>query len=89
MRVGKGQYIEIQPEELEAIALESKRTIEIDEFVPREQIDELYLKQPVLHRAGRASRRPGVRGDSRGDQQERNGRDRQGRLYITRAHDRA
>ena len=32
--VGKGQYIEIQPEELEAIAIESKRTIEIDEFVP-------------------------------------------------------
>ena len=44
--VGKGQYIEIQPEELEAIALESKRTIEIDEFVPREQIDELYLNSP-------------------------------------------
>jgi DNA end-binding protein Ku len=33
--VGKGQYIEIQPEELEAIAIESKRTIEIDEFVPK------------------------------------------------------
>jgi len=32
--VGKGQYIEIEPEELEAIAIESKRTIEIDEFVP-------------------------------------------------------
>jgi hypothetical protein len=30
--VGKGQYIEINPEELEAIAIESKRTIEIDEF---------------------------------------------------------
>jgi DNA end-binding protein Ku len=29
--VGKGQYIEI--EEVEAIAIESKRTIEIDEFV--------------------------------------------------------
>src|SRR6201987_5094393 len=40
---GKGQYIEIQPEELEAIAIESKRTIEIDEFVLKEQIDELYL----------------------------------------------
>ena len=33
--VGKGQYIEIEPEELEAIAIESKRTIEIDEFVPK------------------------------------------------------
>ncbi|PWT83947.1 MAG: Ku protein [Acidobacteria bacterium] len=44
--VGKGQYIEVNPEELEAIALESKRTIEIDEFVPRDQIDELYLNNP-------------------------------------------
>src|SRR5215831_12125977 len=35
--VGKGQYIEIEPEELEAIAIESKRTIEIDE---------LYLNSP-------------------------------------------
>src|SRR5207237_3061647 len=40
--VGKGQYIEIEPEELEAIAIESKRTIEIDEFVPKKEIDELY-----------------------------------------------
>jgi DNA end-binding protein Ku len=44
--VGKGQYIEINPEELEAITIESKRTIEIDEFVPKEQIDELYLNSP-------------------------------------------
>jgi DNA end-binding protein Ku len=27
--VGKGQYIEVEPDELEAIALKSKRTIEI------------------------------------------------------------
>jgi DNA end-binding protein Ku len=44
--VGKGQYIEINPEELEAIAIDSKRTIEIDEFVPKDQIDELYLNSP-------------------------------------------
>src|ERR1700757_1824133 len=44
--VGKGAYIEIDPEELEAIAVESKRTIEIDEFVPKKEIDELYLKSP-------------------------------------------
>jgi DNA end-binding protein Ku len=44
--VGKGQYIEINPEELEAIAIESKRTIEIDEFVPKKEIDELYLNNP-------------------------------------------
>jgi DNA end-binding protein Ku len=44
--IGKGQYLEVNPEELEAIALESKRTIEIDEFVPKDQIDELYLNNP-------------------------------------------
>jgi hypothetical protein len=44
--VGKGDYIELDPEELEAVAIESKRTIDIDEFVPRAEIDELYLNNP-------------------------------------------
>jgi len=44
--VDKGQYIELEPEELEAIALESKRTIEIDKFVPKDEIDDLYLADP-------------------------------------------
>jgi DNA end-binding protein Ku len=44
--VGKGEYLELDPEELEAISIESKRTIEIDEFVPRKEIDELYLNNP-------------------------------------------
>jgi DNA end-binding protein Ku len=44
--VGKGEYIELDPEELEAIAIESKRTIDIDEFLPKEEIDELYLNSP-------------------------------------------
>jgi DNA end-binding protein Ku len=44
--VGKGQYIEVTDEELEAVALESTRTMEIDEFVPRTEIDELYNIRP-------------------------------------------
>ena len=44
--VRKGEYIELEPEELEAVALESKRIIEIDEFVPRSEIDELYMRDP-------------------------------------------
>ena len=44
--LGKGQYIEIDPEELEAVAIESKRTIDIDEFVPKDEIDVLYLNSP-------------------------------------------
>jgi DNA end-binding protein Ku len=45
-QVGKDDYLLLEPEELEAIALESKRVIEIDEFVPRKEIDELYLSNP-------------------------------------------
>jgi DNA end-binding protein Ku len=44
--VSKGEYIEITDEELEAISLESTRTIDIDEFVPRKEIDELYNIRP-------------------------------------------
>jgi DNA end-binding protein Ku len=44
--VGKGEYLELEADELEAIALESKRVIEIDQFVPRKEIDELYLNNP-------------------------------------------
>ena len=43
--VAKGQYIELAPDELEAVAIESKRTIDIDEFVPKSQIDELLLQR--------------------------------------------
>jgi DNA end-binding protein Ku len=44
--VAKGEYIELDPAELDAVALESKRIIEIDEFVPRGEIDELYMRDP-------------------------------------------
>jgi DNA end-binding protein Ku len=44
--VGKGEYIELEPEELEAVAIESKRVIDIDEFVEKKSIDELYLNNP-------------------------------------------
>jgi DNA end-binding protein Ku len=44
--VSKGEYIELDPEELEAVAIDSKRIIEIDEFVPKSDIDELYMRDP-------------------------------------------
>ena len=31
--VGKGQYIELEPEELEAVAIDSRRIIDIEQFV--------------------------------------------------------
>jgi DNA end-binding protein Ku len=42
----KGDYVPVEPEDLEAVAIESKRVIEIDEFVPRKEIDELYFANP-------------------------------------------
>ena len=44
--VAKGEYVEITDEELESIALESTRTIDIDEFVPQDEIDALYNIRP-------------------------------------------
>src|SRR4051812_487042 len=41
-----GEMVPIENEELEAIALESKRVIEIDQFVPAEEIDQLYNIRP-------------------------------------------
>ena len=46
--VGKGEYVELDPEELEAVAIESKRTIEIEEFVPKTDIDEIYMRDPYF-----------------------------------------
>src|SRR3954467_4701142 len=45
-QVDKDAYIEVTKDELEGIALESTRTIDITEFVPRSEIDELYLVRP-------------------------------------------
>jgi DNA end-binding protein Ku len=42
----KDEYVEIEPEELEAVQIESNHTIDIDSFVPREEIDRRYLNHP-------------------------------------------
>jgi DNA end-binding protein Ku len=39
----KGAYIQVADEEIDAIAIESNHTIEIDKFVPHAQIDERYF----------------------------------------------
>jgi DNA end-binding protein Ku len=41
----KGQYLQIEDEELDEVALESTHTIDIDSFVPRKEVDELYLDE--------------------------------------------
>jgi DNA end-binding protein Ku len=44
--VGKGQYLIVENEELDAVQVESTRTIEIDQFVPRSEIDDRYIDSP-------------------------------------------
>jgi DNA end-binding protein Ku len=45
--VGKGNgYVEVTDADLEAIDIESTRTIDIDQFVPRDEIDDLYIDRP-------------------------------------------
>ena len=44
--VAKGQYLLVEDKEFEAIQIESTRTIDIDHFVPRNEIDERYIELP-------------------------------------------
>ncbi|WP_027547778.1 Ku protein [Bradyrhizobium sp. WSM2254] len=46
----KGQFIEVTKEELDELALESTRTIDIDEFVEKADIDPRYLIRPYYLR---------------------------------------
>jgi DNA end-binding protein Ku len=49
-KVDTDTFIEVTKEELENVALESTRTIEIDEFVARSEIDPRYLIRPYYLR---------------------------------------
>ena len=44
--VAKGEYIQVEDDEIKAVQLESNHTIDIERFVPRAEIDELYLDTP-------------------------------------------
>jgi len=44
--IGKGQYIMVEDEELEKIEIESTHVIDIDSFVPRQEIDQRFFDTP-------------------------------------------
>jgi DNA end-binding protein Ku len=44
--LSKGEYVEVEKEELEAVQVESNHTIDIDSFVPREEVDKRYFNHP-------------------------------------------
>jgi DNA end-binding protein Ku len=44
--VAKGQYLIVEDQEIDAVQIESTRTIEIDQFVPRSEIDDRFIDSP-------------------------------------------
>jgi len=44
--IAKGSYVPIDKEDLEAIQIESNHALDIDSFVPRDEIDKRYLDRP-------------------------------------------
>lgn len=42
----KGSYVEVEKEELEAVQIESNHTVDIDSFVPADEIDKRYYDHP-------------------------------------------
>ena len=81
--IHRGQYVIVEPEELEAVAPEASRSIDIEEFVDLADIDPLYFEHSYyLVPDGPAARPYALSGG--GD-----GRDRQGRRRPLRAADEA
>ena len=62
--VDSGQYVLLEEDELDEVALESTHTIDIESFVPRDEVDEIYLDEsfylvpddPVAYEAFAVSR---------------------------------
>ena len=44
--LNKGEYVEVEKEEREAVQIESNHIIDIDSFVPEDEIDKRYLNHP-------------------------------------------
>ena len=44
--LAKGKFVEIEPEEIEAIEFENTHSLAIDKFVPEEEIDKRYYERP-------------------------------------------
>ena len=45
-QVAKGQYVMVEDSEIEALKIESTRTIEIETFVPQAEVDQIYVDSP-------------------------------------------
>jgi Ku protein len=88
LMVDTDTYVEVSKEELENVALESARTIDIDEFVAKNDIDPRYLIRPYYLVARRQSWARRFCGDPRNDSKHGYGRDRPRCVDPPRAHHR-
>jgi DNA end-binding protein Ku len=86
-KVDTDTFTEVTKEELENVALESTRTIEIDEFVDRREIDPRYLIRPYyLTPDGKVGH--GLCRHPRNNPRDEQGRDRTRGADQSRAHHR-
>ena len=46
--VTKGEYVLLEPEEIESVKLESRKTLELAQFVDADEIDALYYEKPYF-----------------------------------------
>ena len=46
MRCRKGEYVLLDPEEIESVKLESRKTLELTQFVDISDIDPIYYDKP-------------------------------------------
>ena len=87
--VAKGQYLIVEDEELEAIEIESTHVIEIDSFVPRQQIDQRFFDTPYYVAPNEPVGPGGVCGNPRGHAPQDHGGARPLGAVQARAGDRA
>ena len=64
-KVEDDSYVLVEEDELDEVALESTHTIDIESFVPREEVDEIYLEEPYYLVPEDRIARGGVRGHPR------------------------
>ncbi len=46
--IGKGEYVLLEQDEIDAVKLESKKTLELTQFVDADEIDVLYYERPYF-----------------------------------------
>ena len=85
-KIDTDTYIEVSKDELENIALESNRTIDIDEFVPKSGIDPRYLIRPYYLVPDGKVGHDAFCGDPRNDPHHGYGCDRPRRPHEPRTH---